>query len=249
MNAEYLKELAARYNNKSFIEKDPVSFPHKYTEKRDIETAAFVAQWFAYGKREAFLKILNDFALEISSPYLYIKNQGYRTFKDDNSCLYRFYKKNDFFHLCNALHHLYFIEGKGEMDFEQVVLQRLKQNFNEESFSCEKVLSEIISLFANVKGIPQNLSSACKRLCMFLRWMVRQDNIVDFGLWTLIAPTDLIIPVDTDVYHQARALGLTSRKSADFKTAKEITENLKNIFPDDPLLGDFALFGFGVNNK
>lgn len=245
MDKEYLCKLASEYNTESFIYNDPVSFPHRYKEKKDVEISAFISQWFAYGRRENFLKILEELALDMPSPYLYIKNREFDKYHNNTKNLYRFYNYNDFYLLCQALYNIYFIEGYGEKDMQDVLRERIS--------SCpthiEEVLLTIISLFKEVKGIPNNLNSACKRLCMFLRWMVRKDNIVDFGIWDILSPKDLIIPVDTHVFHQALQLGLTKRKTADFKTAKEITLKLKDIFPLDPLLGDFALFGYGVNNK
>ena len=105
------------------------------------------------------------------------------------------------------------------------------------------------SLFCNVNGIADaRLGSPCKRLWFFLRWMVRRDGIVDLGIWRQLSPADLIIPLDTHVYHQAREMGITSRRSADIKTAREITDFFRQIFPSDPALGDFALFGYGVDS-
>ena len=108
----------------------------------------------------------------------------------------------------------------------------------------------IQSLFCNINGIPVlKGNSACKRLVMFLRWMVRRDSAVDFGIWKSIDPVDLLIPLDTHVYQQAVRLNITERKSADMRAAIEITEFFKDIYPDDPSKGDFALFGYGVFNK
>ena len=106
-------------------------------------------------------------------------------------------------------------------------------------------------MFRDIEGIPVLTgTSACKRLAMFLRWMVRKDGIVDFGIWgTSIRPHELIIPLDTHVHQISLELGLTNQKNATLKTAVEITEALKEVFPDDPCLGDFALFGYDINRK
>ena len=109
-------------------------------------------------------------------------------------------------------------------------------------------LQKLIDMFDNIKGFPKNNTSACKRLNMLLRWMARKDSPVDLGLWN-IDPAKLIIPVDTHVHRMALDLGLTKRRQADMKTALEITDAMREIWPDDPAKGDFALFGYGVNNK
>jgi len=245
IDKDYFHKLASKYNTSAFIPLDPISFPHKYKERKDVEISAFIAQWLAYGKRENFLKILDNFAQNMPSPYSYIKNKKFYKYKNQNRNLYRFYTYNDFFLLCQKLYNVYFVLGEGKQDMQEV----LKQKLEYKTAKMEEVLQTIISLFIGVKGIPININSACKRLCMFLRWMIRKDGIVDFGIWDILAVEDLIIPLDTHVFHQAKQLGLTDRKTADFKTAKEITIKMKSIFPSDPTLSDFALFGYGVNNK
>ena len=247
MDKKYLHQLAEKYNTVDFIKDDPISFPHRFKDKKDIEITAFIAQWIAYGKRELFLKVLNDLYQEMNEPYLYLKNRDFNIYKNNSNNLYRFYTYHDFYILCKGLYDIYFTLGQGKKDMEEVIKdQLLKENF---SLNPQNVLLSIINLFPNTKGIPKNLSSACKRLCMFLRWMIRNDGIVDFGIWTILKPKDIIIPVDTHVYRQALNLGLTKRKTADFRSALEITENLKTVFPNDVCLGDFALFGYGVNKN
>ena len=112
-------------------------------------------------------------------------------------------------------------------------------------------VTKIQDIFSGIEGIPVLTgTSACKRLAMFLRWMVRKDGIVDFGIWeTAIKPHELIIPLDTHVHQISLELGLTEQKNATLKTAVEITEALKQVFPDDPCLGDFALFGYDINRR
>lgn len=112
-------------------------------------------------------------------------------------------------------------------------------------------VTKIQDVFRGIQGIPVLTgTSACKRLAMFLRWMVRKDGIVDFGIWgTSIQPHELIIPLDTHVHQISLELGLTEQKVATLKTAVEITEALKKVFPDDPCLGDFALFGYDINRE
>ncbi len=244
-NILLLRDLANKYETKDFIAQDPISFPHRYKKKTDIEIAGFVAQWLAYGKRELFLKILDFIGQEFGgSPYDYIGNRGYEKFKNDKNCLYRFYKNEDFYYLCNSLHNTYFNIGKGELSMEDILTKTLPQATDNE---FETVLKQIIAMFANLNGIPKDTKSACKRLCMFLRWLVRKNSVVDFGIWNIIEVKNLVIPLDTHVFRQSRLFGLTHRNQADFKTAIEITNNLKKVFKNDPTKADFALFGLGVD--
>jgi uncharacterized protein (TIGR02757 family) len=228
---------AAEYETTDFILTDPIQIPKRYSEKRDIEIAAFVTSWLAYGNRKAFLSVLDkiDSQLFEGKPYEYILSGKWRTDKDAELNLYRFYKWVDFYNLCDVLHAIY----TEYADMETCLCSDKKLTASH----------ALMHRFKDVKGIPSNGSSACKRLHMFLRWMVRQDSPVDFGIWNNFSPADLIIPLDTHVYRMALELGLTERKTADMKTAIEITTALKKIFPHDPCKADFALYGYGVNNK
>lgn len=243
---EYIQLLAQKFENKDFIPKDPISFPHLFQEKKDIEIAAFVAQWLAYGKRELFLKVLEMLSIEMNlQPFDYIANRRFERLSSDNNCLYRFFKRKDFYSLCQSLYNIYIIRAKGEKSFEDVLRENLNMGKNIDTLM---VINEIQKLFIDVKGIPNNTKSSCKRLCMFLRWMVRMDSEVDFGIWHIVRPEQLIIPLDVHVFRQSRLLGLTSRNDASMRTAIDITNSLKEIFPTDPTKADFALFGLGVNS-
>ena len=249
-NESLLIEYAKTYNIKEFIETDPIQFPHHYQDKKDIEISAFISSWLAYGNRKAILKTLGDIHKEFDntdylSPFNYIKERGFERYRGDEKSLYRFYKNKDFYNLCQTLFTIY-IEEKNQSLEDKIEKQIKKENQSDNP--CLDVINAIILIFKEVEGIPINNTSACKRLCMLLRWLVRNDNIVDLGIWTIIEPKDLIIPVDTHVHRQALRLGLTFSKQANMKTAIEITNNIKTIFPLDPGLADFSLFGYGVNN-
>lgn len=237
MNTPQIIAWATAYETPDFILTDPIQIPKRYHEKRDIEIAAFVTSWLAYGNRKAFLSVLDKIDTELfeGKPYEYILSGKWQTDKDADKNLYRFYKWVDFYNLCDALHSIYTVHT----DMEACLCAK----------PTLSAVEAIMLHFKDVKGIPSNGSSACKRLHMFLRWMVRTDSPVDFGLWKSFSPADLIIPLDTHVYRMALELGLTERKSADMKTAIEITAALKKIFPHDPCKADFALYGYGVNNK
>lgn len=227
-------ELANKYNTVDFIKNDPVQFPHRYTQKRDIEVSAFITQWVAFGNRKQIVKCAETLdSLFNGAPYDYIMGEKWRQYENSDARLYRFYTWGDFHDICARLNSLYL---KYE-DMEQCI----DKNADDYSISLRR-------LFDGVKGIPASATkSAAKRVNMMLRWLVRDDGIVDFGIWKTLDKRNLLIPLDTHVHQQGRAMGITTRNSADITTAKEITDYMKTIFPDDPTLGDFALFGLGVD--
>ena len=234
---DLLIRLADQYEKKDFIKDDPIRFPHEVAKrggsKRDIEISAILSSWMAYGRRPQFcltLQALHE--LMDYKPYEYLNSHSWRIFKDCDSTMYRFYTYHDFYTL----------------------MERLEIIYSRDAFSFENKLSKyhpisyLIACFHGIKGFPKSNFSACKRLNMLLRWMARKGSPVDLGLWD-IKPSKLIIPVDTHVHRMALELGLTKRKQADMKTALEITDAMREIWPEDPTKGDFALFGFGINHK
>ncbi len=239
---EKLRRWAREYNTEAFIKDDPVQFPHRFAEKKDIEISAFLTSWISYGRREQILQKANNLHAAMgTSPYRWIMVEGYRGLhgiaagSGGRDTFYRFYTYAHLRGLCERLRSIY---GK--------------YNSLEDALADSRYpnpIAKIQDVFSGIEGIPvMNGSSACKRLAMFLRWMVRKDGIVDFGIWSeLIKPCELIIPLDTHVHQISVALGLTAQKNATMKTAVEITEALKEVFPDDPCLGDFALFGYDIN--
>lgn len=233
---EQLIKAADRCECTAFIETDPIRFPHRYTDARDIEVSAFISAWMAYGSRKVFLKVLERVhALMDASggPYRYVTTGAWRSI-DTDGCLYRFYCWADFRLLCERLAGIY--SRKDSLECLFVLGEPL----------AEGVL-RLCREFNGVNGIPvAGSTSANKRLYMFLRWMVRKGSPVDFGIWTRVTPAQLLVPVDTHVYATARSLGLTSRSSADLKTSIEITGQMARIWPDDPARGDFALYGSQV---
>lgn len=229
---------AARCECVGFIKGDPVQFPHRYSDARDIEVSAFVSAWMAYGSRKVFLGVLERLHSMMDAaggPYSFIVSGAWRnTGQKKDICLYRFYKWGDFIMLCDRLCGLY------------ASIASLECLFNPGEPLGQGVFS-LCSAFDGVNGIPvPGSTSANKRLYMFLRWMVRKNSPVDFGIWTRISPAQLLVPVDTHVYATAKALGLTSRCSADLRTSVEITGQMAEIWPDDPARGDFALYGSQV---
>ncbi len=232
-----LTNFAVQNECSAFIAGDPIQFPHRYRGRRDIEISAFISAWMAYGSRKVFLGVLERIHSMMDAqggPAAYILSAGWQEFKGNSQCLYRFYVWNDFYMLCERLYSIFM-----SMDSMEGLFLPGRP--------LEDGVLRLCSEFKGVNGIPvPGSTSANKRLYMFLRWMVRRNSPVDFGIWNSISPADLIIPLDTHVYQVAVRLGLTARKAADLKTAMEITHTLALIWPDDPVRGDFALYGSEV---
>lgn len=234
---DLLIRLAERYETEEFIKDDPIQFPHEVAKrggsKQDIEISAILSSWLAYGNRKQFCSVLQALhELMGYKPFEYLCSQSWRIFKDCDSTMYRFYTYHDFYALMERLEILY---SRDAFSFE-------------DKLSKYHPISYLIACFHDIKGFPKSNFSACKRINMLLRWMARKDSPVDLGLWD-IKSSKLIIPVDTHVHRMALELGLNKRKQADMKTALEITDAMREIWPEDPAKGDFALFGYGVNNK
>lgn len=244
---EYLKRWAEQYETADFVKNDPVQIPHRYDSRVNIEISAFVTAWIAWGNRKQIIKKADFIDREIfhGAPYHYIvgtDTQGaapeWKQYKGSTESFYRTFTFADFHDLCARLFHVY-------TNWESMEAAIKYSN----DINGEPSLQTLFSLFGSVNGISDgSTSTACKRLCLFLRWMCRKGSPVDFGLWTVCDPRNLIIPLDTHVHKQAIRLGLTARRTPDLRTAIEITDRFAEIFPDDPTKGDFALFGYGVNN-
>ena len=244
---ENLKRWAEQYETADFVKNDPVQIPHRYDSRVNIEISAFVTAWIAWGNRKQIIKKADFIDREMfhGAPYHYIvgtDTQGaapeWKQYKGSTESFYRTFTFADFHDLCARLFHVY-------TNWESMEAAIKYSN----DINGEPSLQTLFSLFGSVNGIPDgSTSTACKRLCLFLRWMCRKGSPVDFGLWTVCEPRNLIIPLDTHVHKQAIRLGLTTRRTSDLRTAIEITDRFAEIFPDDPTKGDFALFGYGVNN-
>lgn len=244
---ENLKRWAEQYETADFINADPVQIPHRYDSRVNIEISAFVTAWIAWGNRKQIIKKADFIDREIfkGEPYHYIvgntvergNRPEWEQYKGSTDCLYRTFTFGDFHDLCARLYDVY----TSAENMEAAIKKAHETN-------GETALATLQSLFGSVHGIPDfETQSACKRLCLFLRWMCRKGSPVDFGLWDVCDPRNLIIPLDTHVHKQAIRLGLTKRRTPDLRTAIEITDRFAEVFPDDPAKGDFSLFGYGVN--
>lgn len=249
-----IDELAQKYETSDFIKDDPIRIPHRFFEKKDIEIAGFMASLVAYGRRDVFIKKLEQL-LQIAQdePYNFIMNFEPKVLGDFN---YRFGKPDDFAQIFNILKNLYQKDGGLEELFKygyNCVHQSISSHKTQENMFVP-VTDYFYSRAENPDAIgfkfmipDANKGSAMKRMCMFLRWMVRKKP-VDFEIWDFMPASDLLIPLDTHVARLSREMGLLTRNANDFKSVLELTENLRKFDPKDPIKYDFALFGYGVNN-
>jgi len=228
MTEETIKKLtdwAAEYNDPVWFQEDPIAFPREFVRRgaslQDVEIAAVLASHLAWGRREMIVRDSERLFDEMEwKPRDYVMSGAYR---DDDTSLHRTIRWSEIAGICRRLKEWYLwhdsLESLSADDMRDIIFRR--------------------------KPDP---SSANKKINMMRRWMVRRDGKVDLGLWTATDPSELLVPLDVHVHTQACALGLTTRKQKDRKTAEQITARFKEIWPEDPLLGDFALFGYGVSH-
>ena len=246
-----LLSLANKYEVPDFLNGDPSWFMHQVIGERNQETIAFIASCLSYGSRNVFMPRI-QYLLDCSrnEPYEWIKSGKYKLdIPNDDTCFYRLYTNAMMYNLFNALQAMYEMYG----DMKNFI--RCHTGHNDDNYQLEAIeaIEAICHYFQEqeaVRIVPKNASSSCKRVCMFLRWMVRTDSPVDLGIWSdLIRLRSLIMPLDTHVIQQSLQLGLITSKTTSMSVARKLTDKLLEIFPDDPLKADFALFGYGVNKK
>ena len=234
------EKLIAEYNNMRYFATDPVAVVRRCTTQRDIEVMGIVCSWLALGNRnQIFKKCCMAYDLMAAKPYEYLMSCQWREYKDSDINFYRMFFYRDFHDLMQSLYNVY----QQYDTLEEAIIER-----NEKLGIRNEYLSALISLL-HANGIPCNTKSACKRLCLFLRWMIRRDGIVDLGVWQQLDPADLLIPLDVHVNRVARQQGLLTRTLADMRAVQELTVNCKKLYPDDPAIMDFALFGVGYNSE
>jgi uncharacterized protein (TIGR02757 family) len=232
-------ELINKYNNLKYFTTDPVAVVRMCKEKADIEIMAVVCSWLAYGNRQQIYKKCNfAFTLMNGAPYNYLMSGDWHQYKTDNNSFYRLFKFSDFYNLMNSLYNIY----TKHKDLESYI-----NDFIDKNTEADYLDALISGIKAN--GIPKDKKSACKRLCLMLRWLIRDDNKVDLGTWKSLSKTKLYIPLDVHVNRVSRQLGLLKRNASDFKAVQELTENCSKYFPEDPTIMDFALFGSGFTEK
>lgn len=245
---EFLEFKYNQYNSPSFIGSDPVSIPHLFTRKEDIEIAGFLTATISWGTRKGILRSAQRL-IELMgfSPYEFIMYAGKNDLNSFESFVHRTFNGPDCMFFLASLKNIYKKFGGPEEVFSQIntigvkeTLIRFRELFfqGKHPYHAEKHLPD-----------PGRGASA-KRMNMFLRWMVRRDQRgVDFGLWKSINSSALMCPLDVHTGAVARKLGLLLRKSNDWKAVEELTGNLRRFDPADPVKYDFALFGLGVFEK
>ena len=246
----FLDEKVLQYNTLEFIESDPVQIPHLFSQKEDIEIAGFLSATIAWGNRKMIIKNGHKMMdLMGNSPYDFVMSHSETNLEPLESFVHRTFNGHDFKSFIKGLQNIYKNHGGLENVFlgngngnDKII--NLQNNIHE----FKKVFFEIPHQYRTQKHIsdPMN-NSAAKRINMYLRWMVRQDNKgVDLGIWKNISPSLLSCPLDVHSGNVARKLGLLTRKQNDGKALAELDLQLRKLDPNDPVKYDFALFGLGV---
>lgn len=242
-----LDEQARLINSPEFIADDPVQFPRRFDRLQDIETVALLSSAIAWGNRKMICRNCQKMIdLMEGRPYHYVIDRGYEELPDQN--IHRTFFASDMRHFLRGLRLIF--ERYGSVQG----LARAKDIARSETPSWQLVeaingiMAEANGGVCNSRCFPQNLATtALKRVNMALRWLVRDDGIVDMGVWDVIKPSQLYIPLDVHVGRVSRELGLLERRSNDRIAAIQLTGSLRELRPDDPVVYDYALFGIGVN--
>ena len=246
---DFLDKKTDEYNNASFIASDPISIPHRFKKKQDIEISGFFASIFAWGNRTTIInksKLLMQ--LMDDGPYAFIMNHNEKDLK-------RFFGyKHRTFNVTDLLYFIHFL--KFHYSHNPSLESAFSKWMDANDDTIENALIGFHHYFFNLPDAPPRTrkhiatperGSTCKRLNMFLRWMVRKDDAgVDFGIWKNIKPHQLVCPIDIHVSSVAKKFDLIKRNSIDWLTALELTSNLKKMDASDPVKYDFVLFGLGV---
>lgn len=244
---DFLDEKVLLYNQPDFISSDPISIPHQFSRKEDIEIAGFFSATLAWGKRSLILEKSNKWMqLMDASPYEFIISSSEKDWNRFETFYYRTFSSIDCLYFIKSVQNIYRNEGGLENVFtsgyQKGGIQEALIHFRHVFNSCNPPDRTLKHIANPLKG------SSAKRLNMFLRWMVRSDNKgVDFGIWKGIDTKDLLLPLDLHTGNVSRKLGLLSRKQNDWKAVEQITTVLREFDFIDPVKYDFALFGLGVN--
>ncbi len=243
---ELLDSEATRINSPAFIADDPVQFPRRYSRLQDIEIAALLSSTIAWGNRRMICRNCDRLmSMMDNSPWEFVKDEAYENLQPGN--IHRTFFVNNLKHYLRGLRLIYMthdslqeLARKERVGESEAPAWQLAEVIN-------KKLCEANSGRVDSRCLPQNLdTTALKRLNMALRWLVRTDGIVDLGVWDVIKPSQLRLPLDVHVADVSRRLGLLSRRSNDRKAVEELTDRLRRYRPDDPAFYDFALFGIGM---
>lgn len=246
---EMMDREAARINSPEFIADDPVQFPRRFSRKEDIEIAALLSATIAWGNRKMICANCNKLlALMGHDPYHYVMDEGYEDLPDMN--IHRTFFAANLRHYLRGLRAVYSRYGTLE-DFA-IAVGAPSSPAPAWAFATglSNAVTEANGGEHDSRCLPANMdTTALKRVNMALRWLVRDDGIVDMGVWKSIKPRQLFIPLDVHVARVSRDMGLLARKSNDRKAVVELTETLRRFRPDDPVFYDYALFGLGMEGK
>lgn len=252
LSEQELKELldseAARINSPEFIDADPVQFPRRFTRLEDIEIASLLASSIAWGNRKMICRDADRMlSLLDNAPYDFMVDKAYEEIPDDLNIHRTFFGRHLKFYL-RGLREIYTRYGSLENFGRAVGIADHAAPSWLLIEEVNKVLADATPGFKEAsRCLPQNLkTTALKRVNMALRWLVRNDGIVDLGVWTLLKPSQLFIPLDVHVGDVSRELGLLTRRQDDRRAVDELTARLRAYRPDDPTIYDYALFGIGM---
>lgn len=243
---ELLEDRVIKYNNPNFIEQDPISIPHKFTLKQDIEISAFLSATIAWGNRKMIIKNANKLVeLMGNSPYDFVMEHEKKHLDIFSNFVHRTFNSEDLLFFFKSLKNIYANHGGMESIFANNITS---ENTQQAISKFKEVFFSIEHPFRTTKHISDpSKGSAAKKLNMFLRWMVRKDEHgVDFGLWKSIPTSKLSCPLDVHSGNVARKLGLLKRNQNDAKALNELDTSLRIMDSKDPVKYDFALFGLGV---
>jgi len=249
---EILERYSAHYNNLSFINLDPIQIPHRFTKPEDIEIIGFWVAMLSWGNRKTIISKGTDLCrLMEDAPHDFVLNHLDSDRKKFSTFIHRTFNAADSFYFLEFLQNWY---GKNK-SLESAFLP----TFHHQDLKLEVLLEQFYHNFFSMDLVPgrtrkhvsrPSSGSRCKRLLMYLRWMVRKDqNGVDFGLWNNIKPSQLMIPLDVHVERTARRLGMLTRKQLDWKSVIEISDFCSRLRPEDPAYYDYGLFGISLENK
>ncbi len=249
---DFLDRKVDEYNQPSFINNDPISIPHQFTKRQDIEIAGLFTALFSWGNRTTIINKSRELmTLMDNAPYEFCLNSSAEKLQKLLSFKHRTFNPTDILYFVAFLHFHYSANDSLETAFTK--------GLNKKDYTIENGLNGFYDYFFSLEDAPARTRkhiaapqkhASCKRLCMFLRWMVRNDNRgVDFGIWKNISPAQLVCPLDVHVARVAKRFNLLQRSSMDWQAALELTGYLRTLDPTDPVKYDFALFGLGVIEK
>ena len=244
----FLDEKYKKYNNLNFIDSDPIQIPHLFSNKEDIEISAFLTSIISWGNRKMIIKNAKEMMIKLdSSPYDFIINSNKKDI-ESLSFVHRTFNSIDFKFFITSLKNIYSNHG----GLEKILSKKNETNY---MFENIKKLKDIFFSINHPQRTQKHISnpfngSACKRINMFLRWMVRRDDHgIDFGIWKKISPSKLSCPLDTHTNRVSIKLGLIKRKKNDLKTLIELDKKLRTFDSKDPVKYDYALFSIGINEN